>query len=175
MAKPTLGCWQRGARSISTSVDVKHRRSTSAAVPNFRIAALVTSQFLARARPFDRFSIVKVTGNLRRQVSRMNCAATESYCVMFEVQVNPSDLPEIKRRAECARQICNTCLGRCQKQGCPIHSIPVWRSALCELQTPNRKVNLSPDEKYRQKTLRQQLRAITYSVVFQSTTFMRTP
>ena len=94
----------------------------------------------------------------------MNRTATESYCVTFEVQVNPPDLPGIKRRVECARQICSACLGRCQKQWRQIHNIPVWRPALCELQTPNRKVKLSPDEKSRQKTLRQQLRAIAHSV-----------
>ena len=27
-------------------------------------------------------------------------AVTESYCVMFEVKVNPSDMPEIDRRQE---------------------------------------------------------------------------
>ena len=90
----------------------------------------------------------------------MNCTAIESYCVTFEVQVNPPDLPGIKRRAECARQICSTCFGRCQKQWRQIRSIPAWRSALCEIQTLNRKVNLSPDEKSRQRALRQQLKAI---------------
>ena len=35
----------------------------------------------------------------------------------------------------------------------------------------NRKVNLSPDEKYRQKTLRQQLRAIAHSAGFSEYAF----
>ena len=87
-------------------------------------------------------------------------AVTESYCVMFEVKVNPSDMPEIDRRQECARQVYNTCLGQCQKHWRQIRSIPEWRSALKELQALNRKTELSSDEKSRQKILRQQLKAI---------------
>lgn len=82
----------------------------------------------------------------------MNRTATESYRVTFEVQVNPLNLPKTELRAECARQICSTCFGRCQKLWRQIRSISAWRSALCGLQTFNRKVNLSPDEKSRQKT-----------------------
>lgn len=52
-----------------------------------------------------------------------------------------------------------------------IRSISAWRSALCGLQTLNRKVNLSPDEKSRQKILRQQLRAIAHSVGFSAYDF----
>ena len=87
-------------------------------------------------------------------------AVTESYCVTFEVKVNPSDRPEIDRRTECARQIYNSCLGQCQKRWRQIRSIPKWRSALKELQSLNRKAELSCEEKFRQKALRQQLKAI---------------
>ena len=90
----------------------------------------------------------------------MNRTATASYCITFEVKVNPSDLPEIDRRMECARQIYNTCLGQCQKRWRQIRSIPEWSSALSELQTLNHKTELSSDEKSRQKALRQQLKAI---------------
>lgn len=101
-----------------------------------------------------------MTGNPRRQAPLMNRTVTESYCITFEVKVNPSDLPEIDRRMECARQIYNTCLGRCQKQWRALRSLPEWRSALKELQVLNRKTELSSDEKSQQKALRQQLKAI---------------
>lgn len=101
-----------------------------------------------------------MTGNPRRQVNPMNRTVTESYCITFEVKVTPSDLPEIDRRVECARQVYNTCLGQCQKRWRQIRSIPEWRAALSELQALNRKTELSPDEKSRQKVLRQQLKAI---------------
>ena len=100
------------------------------------------------------------TGNPRRRINQMKRTVTESYCVTFEVKVKPSDLPEIDRRTECARQVYNTCLGQCQKCWRLIRSIPEWRAALKELQALNRKPELSPDEKSRQKSLRQQLKAI---------------
>ena len=90
----------------------------------------------------------------------MKRTVTESYCVTFEVKVKPSDIPEIDRRRECARQIYNTCLGHCQKQWRHVRSIPQWRSALNELQALNRRTELSLSEKARQKALRQQLKAI---------------
>lgn len=101
-----------------------------------------------------------MTGNPRRQATLMNRTVTVSYCITFEVKVNPSDMPEIDRRRECARQVYNTCLGQCQKHWRQIRSIPEWRSALKELQVLNRKNDLSPDEKSRQKALRQQMKAI---------------
>ena len=90
----------------------------------------------------------------------MKRTVTESYCVTFEVKVKPSDLPEIDRRTECARQVYNTCLGHCQKLWRKVRSIQEWRSALKELQAFNRKTELSSDEKSRQRALRQQLKAI---------------
>ena len=100
------------------------------------------------------------TGNPRRRINQMKRTVTESYCVTFEVKVKPSDLPEIDRRTECARQVYNTCLGQCQKRWRLIRSIPEWRAALKELQALNRKPELSPDEKSHQKSLRQRLKAI---------------
>lgn len=93
-------------------------------------------------------------------------AVTKSYCVTFEVKVNPPDLPEISRRMECARQIYNTCLGRCQKLWRALRALPQWRSALKELQTLNRKNELSVNEKARQKALRKQLKVIEQGVGF---------
>lgn len=93
----------------------------------------------------------------------MNRTITESYCITFEVKVNPSDLPEIDRRTECARQVYNTCLGQCQKRWRLVRSIPEWRSALKDLQTLNRKTDLSPEEKTRQKDLRKMLKSIEQS------------
>ena len=104
----------------------------------------------ATARPLDRFSVIMMTENLRSPIISMNRTATASYCITFEVKVNPSDLPEIDRRMECARQIYNTCLGQCQKRWRQIRSIPEWSSALSELQTLNHKTELSSDEKSRQ-------------------------
>ena len=103
------------------------------------------------------------TGNPRRHVKLMNRTVTESYCVTFEVKVNPSDLLEIDRRMECARQVYNTCLGQCQKRWRLVRSIPEWRSALKELQTLNRKTDLASDEKSRQKDLRKLLKSIEQS------------
>lgn len=91
-------------------------------------------------------------------------AAAKSYCVTFEVKVSPSDLPEIARRTECARQIYNTSLGRCLKRWHGVRSMPAWRSALKQLQTLNRKDRLSADEKSQQTTLRKQLKEIEQSV-----------
>ena len=91
---------------------------------------------------------------------------TESYCITFAVKVQASDLPEIDRRMECARQIYNTCLGRCQKQWRALRGLPEWRFALRELQALNRKSELSVDEKSRQKALRLQLKVIERDVGF---------
>ena len=101
----------------------------------------------------------------------MNRTATESYCITFEVKVNASDLPEIDRRVECARQVYNTCLGQCQKRWRLVRSIPEWRSALKELQALNRKTELSSEEKSRQKALRQQLKAIEQNEGFSEYAF----
>ena len=90
----------------------------------------------------------------------MNRTVTESYCITFEVKVNPSDLPEIDRRVECARQVYNTILGHCLTLWRAVHGLPEWRRALRELQALNRKANLTSDEKQRQKELRRQLKSI---------------
>ena len=96
----------------------------------------------------------------------MKRAITETYCVTFEVKVKDSDVSEIDRRMECARQIYNTCLGRCQKLWRTVHSILEWRSALKELQILNRKTVQPPEDKTQQKLLRQQLKAIEQKIGF---------
>ena len=96
----------------------------------------------------------------------MKRTVTESYCVTFEVKVKPSDIPEINRRRECARQVYNTCLSQCLKRWRLIRSIPEWRAALKELQVLNRTPELSLGEKARQKALRQQLKAIEQAEEF---------
>ena len=82
---------------------------------------------------------------------------TPSYSVRFEVVVAQSDIPDVERRMECARQVYNACLGRSLKLWKGVRGNPQWRSALRDLQALNRKAKLSPEEKEWRKTLHQQM------------------
>lgn len=70
---------------------------------------------------------------------------TSSYCATFEIRVAPDQVPEIRRRQECARQIYNTCLSVLQKTWRRLRASPAWRSALRDVQRIGGMTNPPPE------------------------------